>query len=555
MHGCVGATCAVPDGGSPPADAGVPPAGDCRLIGCPAQASHCRNPWTLATSTSTGTCDTSTGHCSFNFAEKRCEQPPGSSCSGTSAVSWFESPGSCVELGGAAACVYASRVSPCSAGCSLGKCTGVSCAVDAHACGNVCVTNSDVNHCGKVNCGSCPAPAHAHGTCTGACSYACDSGFALCGGDRCEACPVGTAVGGEECSAGGTRCIPRFCDTAAGYWLANGRCYLSDPTTTLTTTNSGFPKLARGPTGNLHLAFVDLVTNSNRRLGYKKWDGTAWSAPIFTPAPAIGLIIGIGVDPQDRPTIVYTTFSLTGSSYTAKVAAWNGTGFTIADLINPLEGIDEISVVSGSDGTVHVAWDTVTTKSLLHYGTYKLGQFTPELIGTEISYPGSTPSIQLDPLGNPVVGYRDGASQGWAISRKVNGVWTRESAMAAASLWGDPHLELGPTGEPYLVGDGSFGDQVMLSRANGQWTQRALPSLGGTLTWAIDPQGLFVGLVSASNSTSILSTKDGAPDGMLVSSQLPTPFTGSYFQLLADPKGGYWVVYVSSPTIRLFHFR
>jgi len=76
-----------------------------------------------------------------------------------------------------------------------------SCAPGLHFCGDKCLRNDEVDHCGAL-CRPCRTPDDGHATCDGQrCGIVCDVGFHLCGdaclsdanvnscGTRCERCP------------------------------------------------------------------------------------------------------------------------------------------------------------------------------------------------------------------------------------------------------------------------------------------------------------------------------------------------------------------------------
>ena len=100
----------------------------------------------------------------------------------------------------------------CSNACSGGQsCTGgvCSCPGGGTSCGGRCTdTNSDLSNCGRCS-NACAAPTNARAVCaTGACSFACNTGFGDCDRVASNGCEVNTTNNTLNCGACGTACRP-----------------------------------------------------------------------------------------------------------------------------------------------------------------------------------------------------------------------------------------------------------------------------------------------------------------------------------------------------------
>ncbi|MCC6791426.1 MAG: hypothetical protein IT336_07075 [Thermomicrobiales bacterium] len=169
------------------------------IAGCCAHDGECDD----GNPCSTDTCDPTTRTCAHTNA------PSSTTCDG----------GSCC---GGACCQPPANASPTCAG---GTC-GFACDAGFHRCGDRCVSDDDVAHCG-ASCTACPTDPHGTATCVGGtCGIACDSGFHACNGQcvnnsnvatcgaRCAPCPSGShatatcdgATCGLQCDAGWANC-------------------------------------------------------------------------------------------------------------------------------------------------------------------------------------------------------------------------------------------------------------------------------------------------------------------------------------------------------------
>ncbi len=105
--------------------------------------------------------------------------------------------------------------------CSAGRCAS-GCIPAELRCGTACVdANTNTNHCGRCD-NPCPAAANAAASCAmGACSITCNSGFADCDGSRVNGCEVNTRTSVAHCGACNNAC-PARANTSAS--CASGAC-------------------------------------------------------------------------------------------------------------------------------------------------------------------------------------------------------------------------------------------------------------------------------------------------------------------------------------------
>ncbi|MBS2022359.1 MAG: hypothetical protein JST92_08110, partial [Deltaproteobacteria bacterium] len=519
--------------------------GDCRVVGCASHSSHCINRFTLATSNTTGTCDTNTGQCSYVFTRTPCTSPPTGTCNGN-ALTWSESPGACVEANGAASCVYPTTTSTCASGCAGGKCNDINCSSGAHVCGNACVSNADVAHCGTVNCLACPAIDHASPSCeSSACTMTCDPGYLRCG-ELCAACPSGTVAG--QCREDNT-CYAIACGTSQGGWAGNGRCYEASSSTPITSGNAVYPKIAFGAGGLMHLAYTDYSSTTSTPIVYRTWNRTSFSAPIaVTSTP--GVVVGLTLDSQERPQIVFTSNVSTNTRM--RLAAWNGSAFVISEVSQTLDLTYALTSSVGAIGDqVHVAYAaTTSTGTMLVHTTAQQGQAPV----TEFVARASGGAGLAISHGSLIL--TASTSTGVLVATKSGDVWT-QSVIATSSTPVRTRVAVSPSGGTFVLESDSSGNNRLYAPGTGGAPRAFTGSFETALVADAQEQPVMVSeseITSSSTYMQLITNLTGRTGDSLYAIRIPS--FGEEVALAADPLGGYALVYRTySGNLVLWHFQ
>jgi hypothetical protein len=158
-------------------------------------------------------CDRASEKCSPGCAlDSECPQPgscnPSTHACECAADHHFCS-GECVSKFSVASCGSSCDACPeppnGTASCDGTRC-GVTCDPGFHACSDQCVSNTSTQSCGAA-CTPCPGAANASATCDGtACGISCDAGYADCDGLPNNGCERNTGTDPDHCGGCGRSC-------------------------------------------------------------------------------------------------------------------------------------------------------------------------------------------------------------------------------------------------------------------------------------------------------------------------------------------------------------
>jgi hypothetical protein len=192
------------------------------------------------------------------------------------------------------------------------------CAAGAHACGDVCASDSSPGTCGD-RCTPCPDVAHGEAACVaGECAAACDPGYEACGG-ACVACPT---AGVARTSCHESACVVDAC--AEGYGpCSTGCCPFTHEVAATLEVSAGYHLGAIMDGSTLRVAVSDdyglqaYLQGSPSSLGSVPPEGLGWE--LHGPIAVLPGDILVGLEEREDFGGIVTklvTYRRSGASWT-----------------------------------------------------------------------------------------------------------------------------------------------------------------------------------------------------------------------------------------------
>lgn len=342
------------------------------------------------------------------------------------------------------------------------------CPAGAHACAEVCVDSSSVDHCGAA-CAPCPGSPNGDAVCEGgACGLRCHSGALLCNG-ACAPCPSSSGVQALRCegSACVASCAQDFAPCASG-------CCPVDMGLVLTNSGVASPSIAVDGRQSPHVSFL----SDHYTLSYAHRDTGAWQVASIDPKDGYAHVgTSIAVTAAGTPVVAYTggyavgIARRTGATWTYETAYRNSTGYGPAIAGRSLaldragrphvvEAQVQCGVPKGCDSSlVHIFWDGAAWRS--------------EHIRDATGNRYSAPSLAIDSgdgLHVAWVGYYDAALY---YAEKTTGPWSSGAVRPDGSCCDTAYVAVDPAGAPYIAYETKDGAYAVARRAMGAWSSGA----------------------------------------------------------------------------------
>ncbi len=198
--------------------------------------------------------------------------------------------------------------------------------------------------------------------------------------------------------------------------------------------------LALDSSGHPHIGYTTITTSFPQvefDLRYARWDGSKWQLEVVDHVPSWIGEISLGLDSGGRPHMSYS--AKVDENFTLKYAAWNGSAWIIETVDSQNDvGMQNSLAIDGSDRP-HIAYNDETNEDL-KYASWSETGWRIEVVDSEgdtgLGYYGRAPSIALDDLDRPHIGYwGNGTRYAW---------WN-------VLGWQSEHVDTVPSGRPESI--------------------------------------------------------------------------------------------------------
>lgn len=370
-------------------------------------------------------------------------------------------------------------------GCDGATCVPEACEAGYHVCGDACVDNGSVDHCGDA-CSPCPTDPNGEATCTaGQCGLTCDSDTKLCDG-ACAPCPT-DGVAATECAA--DACVASRCD--AGRMLCDGTCAACPEDGVVETTCDGQrcvadtceegriacdDACAQCPTENV----AGVTCRRGDCVASDCVEGAMLCGDSCSICPTGDSVGSVGCDGE---VCVATSCAPGWLRCPDGCCEWT---FVEADTAVGVNGWD-ISMTVGDDGTVHAAHANISLSDL-RYGALSTDRWLFES-ADEGPKAGRSNSIALGPQGAPHISYRDEEDETVELAVRTDQGWDIEVADPEADPWDTTSLAVGADGVPHLAYAAFLGNLRYATRPADTWVVEEVAGRGEAATIVLDDGG------------------------------------------------------------------
>jgi hypothetical protein len=374
------------------------------------------------------------------------------------------------------------------------------CAIGHHQCGDVCVSDLDVNSCG-ASCTPCPAPPNASPTCNlGACDFACDGTYERCDQMCCPtSCPPGQALYNRACAAlhlqtadaqgnvgEHTSIALDVADLAhIAYYAQNGKdlrhaAQQADASWTSQMTDSQgdvgqHTSAAFDATGVLYVAYYD-ASDRDLMLATRP-SGGAWTVEVVDGQGDVGEYTSLALDAAGAPHISYFDNGNKDLMYAKRQSG----GTWAVEIVDSVGDVGQhTSLALGPSGAVHIGYYDSTDRDLRYAARQDGGSWAAQTIASDGDV-GKYTSLALDATGAPHISYYGEDTRdllyAWQLA---GGSWTTETVESQGDVGKYTSLAIDEAGAARLTYfDESARDlKYAIQPPGAPWVLQAVDSVG-----------------------------------------------------------------------------
>jgi hypothetical protein len=243
-----------------------------------------------------------------------------------------------------------------------------------------------------------------------------------------------------------------------------------------------FTSVARTSSDRPIVAWTEQISASDYNVYVKEWLGTAWKSlgTVDKVAGNFTTSASIAMRSDNRPVVAFTESSNSNSLIDVFVRRWTGAAWQdVGGALNYSDIDIAPSLALNSANTPYLAWLSCPAQCNLYVRKFDgtnwvaLGGVSTPLAGG--LYGGSNPTLLLDSLGNPVVGWIEASAIGYTLKLRR---WTGTAWQALSSIYlgyySNFSMALDSTNKVYVAM--TKNNQLNVYYLDGTWK-----SLGGTL--------------------------------------------------------------------------
>ncbi len=326
------------------------------------------------------------------------------------------------------------------------------CASGFHQCGNVCVSNLDVNSCG-TSCVPCPAPPNSSPICDlVGCDFVCDETYELCDQMCCPtSCPPGQALYDRTC--------------------AQTHLQTADPQGNVGEHTS----IALDATDLAHISYY---ARSGKNLMYAAQQvGSLWTSQTPDSQGDVGQHTSAAFDSAGVLRVAYYD----AGDRDLMLATRQGDGTWKVEIVDGVGDVGEFtSLAFDAFGDPHISYYDKGDKDL-RYATRTGGEtWAVETVDSEADV-GRYTSLAVGPSGAVHISYYDSSGRDLKyVTGQGGGPWAAETVSSDGNVGKYTSLALDGTGAPHISYYGEDTKDLLYATqlAGGSWMTETVESQG-----------------------------------------------------------------------------